>query len=601
MRELPKKFKGKDLKEALSIAAESLKCDIDSLEYNDLGKEKKGFFGIGSQCHAIEVTNVVNTNLEIDTSIGGYFKLYEENEGIYLSVYPPENRGKYITWKEVKEYLESQGYEITSEPELKEIVRRADGVKENVLEYVSEHIIDGSFDLEVKDQNMKALLNVALPQGRGKKISRDEIYQELNKRNITYNVDFEAINRYVENGTYSEYKVIAQGKEPVDGEDAKIQIHFEKKERKPVLKEDGSVDYYNIDNIINVKSGDVLATKEPPSEGTPGKDIFNKTLPPKQGKDKRIKAGKHTVLSEDEMSLQAEIDGQVSMNADGLINVFPVYEVSGDVGVSTGNIDFVGNVIVKGQVTSGLEVKAAGDILIKESIDSCYIEAGGNVDIKGGMQGRNKGKIKAEGSVTCKFIENATVEAGGDVRVVEGILHSHVKGNSIYAFEGRKGLIVGGEISANEEVISKIMGSNFATNTEIEVGLDPKTREKKAKIYEDLKNTKDNIEKTDKAIAILQKTKQKLGQLPQEKENMLIRLQRTRSHLITAQESLNNENDALTDLVKESKKGVVKVLKTIHPGVKIVIGEISTNIKDEQRAICYKLSEEGEITSGPVK
>jgi len=75
--------------------------------------------------------------------------------------------------------------------------------------------------------------------------------------------------------------------------------------------------------------------------------------------------GKNVEISEDGQSLIAGIDGQVNY-IDGKVSVFANYEVPADVDNSTGNISFVGNVIIRGNVLSGFTVEAGGSVEVME-------------------------------------------------------------------------------------------------------------------------------------------------------------------------------------------------------------------------------------------
>ena len=46
--------------------------------------------------------------------------------------------------------------------------------------------------------------------------------------------------------------------------------------------------------------------------------------------------------------MYAALDGLLTKTEKGKINVFPVYEINGDVDYSIGNIDFVGTVVIRG-------------------------------------------------------------------------------------------------------------------------------------------------------------------------------------------------------------------------------------------------------------
>ncbi|UMZ73389.1 FapA family protein [Natranaerofaba carboxydovora] len=624
-KSLPRKYQGKTVKEALENAKKNLGIDnIEDLEYKvlDKGGKSGGLIIKKKKPAVVEVISIKNSetaeqekeesssdsqeasldNLSeqevkaLDKGIDGYFNIEEtQDDKVFLTVHPPENEGKKVKWMDVKKYLENYGYEIKQEEPLVETVRKSNGEKINITDFVEEIRIDGSFEVRVEEKNMKAILRVELPQGKGKKVTFQELTDYLKERGIIHGINNEAIKEAIDKGTKGDYIVIAEGTEPEKGKDAEINVHFEKKEAKPVLKEDGTVDYYNVENVTNVSEGDLLATRIPPEEGVPGTDVYGEEVPPQPPKDKLLKKGKNTILDEENDVLKAEIDGQVVLNNDGTIHVFPVYEVSGDLDLSVGNIDFVGNVVVKGAVKSNLSIKAEGDVEIGKSADNCFIEAKGNIYVRGGIQGKSKGVIKSKGQIVCKFIENANVIADGDVTVSEAIMHSNVKGKNVYVTQGKRGLLVGGRIVASEEVHAKIVGSNLATATTIEVGLNPDLREKIDYLRDEYSKANENLDKTKKAVNILEKLEQTQGKLPPDKESMLLRLQRTEKHLTEKIEEIENEKEELERELEENTDGKVKVQDTAYPGVKIVISNVVRNNDDTRKKVTFYLNDEGEI------
>ena len=89
------------------------------------------------------------------------------------------------------------------------------------------------------------------------------------------------------------------------------------------------------------------------------------------------------------------------------ISVIPVIEVNGDVDLSTGNIEFVGNVIVRGSVQTGFFVKAGGDVEITGTVSGGIVE-GKDVVIRMGIIGMQNGYVSAVQDLQAKFIQNAT-------------------------------------------------------------------------------------------------------------------------------------------------------------------------------------------------
>src|SRR5690606_12910229 len=134
-------------------------------------------------------------------------------------------------------------------------------------------------------------------------------------------------------------------------------------------------------------------------------------------KEAYFKPGKNVVLDEERTRLYAVTDGMVTFTDNEKVNVFPVYEVNGDVDYRSGNIDFVGNVVVRGNVISGFRVKAEGDVRITGSVEGAEIIAAGSIDIAEGIVAHNKGFVKAGKTIKCSFIQDANVEAAEDLIV----------------------------------------------------------------------------------------------------------------------------------------------------------------------------------------
>ena len=71
--------------------------------------------------------------------------------------------------------------------------------------------------------------------------------------------------------------------------------------------------------------------------------------------------------------MYAAIDGLVTKTEKEKLNVFPVYEVNGDVDYNIGNIDFVGTVVIRGNILTGFRVKASGDIRVTGGIEGAEV------------------------------------------------------------------------------------------------------------------------------------------------------------------------------------------------------------------------------------
>ena len=159
--------------------------------------------------------------------------------------------------------------------------------------------------------------------------------------------------------------VIAKGMEPQHGTDAWIEYFFNTEiNAKPAYNEDGTVDFHQLSNIIShIEKGDLLARLHPEDRGKSGKDVTGKETLPRTVKGKRLQVGKNIRLSEDGMEAFSEVTGHARVYNEQIF-VSDVYEVPADVDNSTGNIDYKGNVYIKGSVREGFTVFAEGDVVV---------------------------------------------------------------------------------------------------------------------------------------------------------------------------------------------------------------------------------------------
>ncbi|WP_054859484.1 FapA family protein [Gracilibacillus sp. JCM 18860] len=107
--------------------------------------------------------------------------------------------------------------------------------------------------------------------------------------------------------------------------------------------------------------------------------MFGNPIRQKKGVGVRTKAGKNVEIEEETNVFVATAEGQLSITTK-FIHVFPLYELSGDLSLETGNIDFVGSVTIRGNVGTGYSVKAKGDLFISGLVEGgAFLQAGGEI------------------------------------------------------------------------------------------------------------------------------------------------------------------------------------------------------------------------------
>lgn len=434
------------------------------------------------------------------------------------------------------------------------------------------------FKVNISSDKMKASISQLNMLTDEFHVTREDLLQLLEEHKISYGIDEEKIDEIVaklqRNEMLSSAVVVATGLYPQKGQDAYL---------KPVQFTQGItidenelyIDLKKVIEIPNVTQGQLVGEKIPATEGVPGKNIFGDLVPPKPGKDFILRKGKNTRI--EDLKIYAIVDGQVSVEKK-VIHVFPVYEVKGDIDMSVGNIDFVGNVIIKGNVLTGFEVKAKGDIRVYGTVEDAKLEAGGSIYIQAGIVAQHTGYIKAKQDLHTSFINQGNVEVEGDIIVTQGILHSKcVAGGSIICTRG-KGTIVGGETSVGKDIDVNELGNSMGTLTPIFIGTKKRLLDKEKSLTETLMKSKDELEKLEKlkkAFAL----KEKNG-IPLTQKERISKL-RIRSSMLLLNEKIRQATEELNELkeqISTPEYGTIKVRRYIYPNVNLTFGKYARKV-----------------------
>ncbi|MCG8570610.1 MAG: FapA family protein, partial [Spirochaetes bacterium] len=359
-------------------------------------------------------------------------------------------------------------------------------------------------------------------------------------------------------------------------------------------EEDGRVDFKNLNIVQNVVAGQILATKSPADEGEPGRTVTNEILPAKSGKDVPLNPGKNTILTEDGMSIVAEKNGQVAITA-GKVVVEEVLTIQGDVNMKVGNITFLGTVIVIGNVEDGFSISAQGNIEIRGSVGKCNLDAEGDIVVSQGIMGKGEGTIRSGKNLFAKFIENVkSIDVTETVIVQDGIMHSYIDATKEISCVGKRATIVGGRLRAGELVKSKTIGSTAGTETIIEVGIDPKKRQRMHELNEDAEKAYKELEAIEANFHNLENQKRQLRKnFPEEKQKLFDELKEEITKHNEVIENVNKEKEEINKYLAMLKnKGKIIASKTCFPQVKLYIKNAFLQIRTEYKKVEFVLEHE---------
>lgn len=407
-------------------------------------------------------------------------------------------------------------------------------------------------------------------------ISKEELLSQLKAHGVVYGIMEDAIENIAKSKILDRPVLVAVGKKPVDGKDGQIVIlKPEGVEEEQTATDKGRIDLRELPKRMRtiVKSGQPIAEIIPPTEGEEGRNVLGRVLKPKPGKPAQFKLGRNVRLVEDGKKIVSAAEGILIATADGTIDVNEVLNVTGDVDYSTGNIDFPGEVHIKGDVKPGFSVKAKGDVLVGGVIEAATVVSFEGSISSLGIKGREKGMVKAKEDVQARFIENAIVEAGKRVIVQGPITNSQIKAKEEVIAKGNKGVIVGGTISAGYYVEAEEIGSELAVRTHVEVGMEPEERERMKLLKAQLELDRENLNKLVNVYKTLKELMDRnQGRLPPDKIELFRRVGQSLINLRNNVEVLEKELEEIQKNMRQ-KYAVAKVVarKTMHPGVEVCI------------------------------
>ena len=412
------------------------------------------------------------------------------------------------------------------------------------------------------------------PVNGGAALTEAEIQQEIAKQGIVYGIDNEMVKNLAQRRTYLQAAVVATGTPAIDGIDGEVIDHVERQhDIKATQREDGSVDYRNLNWVHHIKEGDIICDVIQPTDAVPGTDVKGKVLKGRNGARPKIPMGKNTAMNDDDSALIATVDGHVSF-IDGRFTVVNMLMISGNVDNSVGNIDMLGDVLIKGDVLDRFIIKATGNVVVQGILEGATIISGGNIQICNGMNGNGHGMLDAKGDITCKFLENCTVQCGGKL-FSESLINSSVTADDLIDVTSGRGVIIGGTIMACNSVEAKIIGSRANRTTTIVIGTTPRLLLEKDQLLSEIERLTKDREELQKNLQYLERTSGSNAQQMGLYNQMKLKLSVSRMQLSKAEKKLEELEAQRQDVSKCFIKA-----NEIYPITNVTVGMESSSISN---------------------
>lgn len=383
--------------------------------------------------------------------------------------------------EEIRHRIQEEGAALTEEME--EVLRNTLIEDMSLEEDENEEAADNSDDfvldscIIVSEDQMTAMIDFSTVKDVMGDIlvqmDVSDVMRLLKHHDIKQGIIRDRIKEMLNNKIFEQPVIVAEGKNAVDGEDGKFTYYFRKQlNRRPRVKEDGSVDYKNMELFEAVEKDQLIAEYHPATMGMFGYDVKGQLISPKRGKELLPLRGQGFMMSEDRKQYYSLMDGIIELDElEGKISIRNLYTVSGDVDASVGNINFNGDVNVMGNVEAGFSIVATGNVIIDGHCEGGHISAGKDVIIRKGCQGKGDGEIIAGGKITGQFFESSKLYANGDVEA-SYLLNCQLRTEGHLLVEGRKGVIIGGYTCAKNGITCYGLGNIAEIKTVLEVGID---------------------------------------------------------------------------------------------------------------------------------
>lgn len=514
----------------------------------------------------------------------GYFQLECEENKIRLRVFPPEEGGRMFTTEDVIQYLDAISFSEYDVVGLDGFLQQGD-FDDSYLLSEGEMIPEAEKCIvTITENGERALARFFPPSTGGSRLTEEDIVSDLQHAGVKHGIRKKAIQHFLESREYCRDYIMAEATYPVHGYDASIEYFFDvNATAKPKLNEDGSVDFHHLGNIAVVEEGAELAALKPADRGRKGISVKGTPMPPKKVKVLHLRYGRNIRISEDKCHLYADVPGYVTLVED-MVMLSDIYRVPANVDASTGDIEFNGTVEVAGNVNTGYNIDATGDIIVNGVAEGAVLKAGGNIVLKRGMQGMERGELQAGGNITAKFLENCKVKCEGSLKA-DAVLHSEVSCKDTIEVRGKKGLINGGYVKTYAAINATSLGSTMGSNTKVEVMSDKELILRKKDLKENIREAKEKLDKIDKvAEAVKAQLAAGKGILPEQHEYIR---QATKNKPALKKEirELEYEVDSLQDMIDRNKNACIKVEKDVFSGVKLMVKD-AMRIQNEHLVHC---------------
>ena len=388
----------------------------------------------------------------------------------------------------------------------------------------------------------------------------------LAEHGVVFGVQEDALDSLSKGPAAAGKVMVAQGKMPVAGKDGWVEHCFEKKLDVPTDAKEKMVDYHNLGWIHNVSKSATVAIVHPSEPGVPGMSVRGQPILPKARKGPEAKLGRGVMYDKnDPHKIIASVDGNATIDANGVLHVQPCLTIQGNVDYSTGDIDFIGSVIITGDVKGSFSVKAGQSIEVRGSVEDSTLEAGGEVKIWNGFTGQGKGSISAGGNVKVQHVLNQTITSGAQIFIDREAVCATLRAED--KIVAPKAVFVGCTLEAGREIEVFDLGNGDQTQAKVRVGKRGMLLELITQAEKNSQEIQKQIEEVKNAIYVLVRAQLDSGVLTPGQQELQKKLRSAQTELVKTAEAIQKDKEQLAVRLKENGAARIVVHDTIFADV----------------------------------
>lgn len=417
-------------------------------------------------------------------------------------------------------------------------------------------------------------------------IEEEKLLLLLKKNQVVCGMDLQLLKQILSEKRYGEKLEIAHGCPSMQGSNGYFEMFFDtEKKKKPVIRPDGTVDYSSMGRLANVHAGEMLARYHQAVSGRRGYTVTGAELIPAVTKELPIMHGKNVQYDNEKLEYTSTVEGKVSYTG-GRLEVMTVHTVDTDVDLVTGKVEFFGDIIIRGNVEAGVVVRAGRNLTIEGTVGSARLFAGGDIVLKKGIQGGERGCVSAKGSVFAEFIEYAQVDAGVDIRA-NSIINSKLNAGNEIVLNGKRGSIIGGYANSLCGISANTVGNINEMKTLLHCGYsDDDYRNFAGLLHKEQEHRNTLTKIVDEMTGILQERKNG-KQITEKIRNYLLELNHKKDEIYHLIDEIVSNKKELEQKMSISENASIMVKSDVFRGTIIMIDAMQLIIENKESYVRF--------------